>query len=319
MDKPPVQESVTVVIPVYNSETTLVSLVSRLREVLPSVCDHYEAILVNDGSSDASWSVIEQLARDNDWVHGLKLRRNYGQHNALLCGIRAARHSVIVTMDDDLQHPPEELPRLLTKLAEGFDVVYGVPIKMPHSWWRNLSSRVTKWALANAMGNPNIRDIDAFRAFRSELRDAFANYASPNLLLDVLLSWGTTSFASVPVEHLERAKGRSNYNIPKLIDQTMLMLTGYSVGPLRLASIVGFAFTLFGLGILIFVIGRTLFFGGSIPGFPFLASTIAIFSGAQLFALGIFGEYLARVFNRNIERPTYVVSESTDIKGPVKR
>ena len=154
-------------------------------------------------------------------------------------------------------------------------------------------------------------DISAFRAFRTELRRAFQSYGSPQVLIDVLLSWGTSNFAVVKCQHLPRTIGRSNYTPSKLFNQAMLILTGYSTAPLRLASSVGFLFTVFGLGLLAYVFARYLITGTSVPGFPFLASAIAIFSGAQLFALGIIGEYLARIFNRTVERPAYVIREIT--------
>jgi undecaprenyl-phosphate 4-deoxy-4-formamido-L-arabinose transferase len=301
----------SIVIPVYNSEGSVGEVVRRLLALLPSIAEHYEIILVNDGSRDNSWQVIAPLAAQNpDTVRGFNMMRNYGQHNALLAGIRQARYPITITMDDDLQHPPEEIPLLLAKLDEGYDVVYGTPKELPHSWWRNLTSRFTKRALAYAMGIKNIRDISAFRALRTELRQASASYQSPTLLLDVLLSWGTTKFASVPVNHMPRTIGKSNYNFIKLFNQTMLILTGFSTAPLRAASLMGFAFQIFGVLVLIYVLGRYAL-EGSVPGFPFLASVITIFSGAQLFALGIIGEYLARIFNRSMERPTYVIKEST--------
>ena len=164
--------------------------------------------------------------------------------------------------------------------------------------------------MAYVMGVKTIGDISAFRALRTDLRRAFNGYQSPHLLLDVLLSWGTTAFGSIEVSHAARSIGKSNYTIRKLVNQATLMLTGFSTAPLRLASLTGFAFMFLGLLILAYVLGRY-FMESSVPGFPFLASIIAIFSGAQLFALGIFGEYLARIFNRSMERPTYVVGEST--------
>ena len=314
-DSPLPAPSLSVVVPVYNSEGSLQALIQRLHEVLPSIASDFEIILVNDGSRDRSWQVIGELAARYPAVRGICLMRNYGQHNALLCGIRAARHEVVVTMDDDLQHPPEEIPKLLAKITEGFDVVYGTPLALPHALWRNFFSAFTKRAMANAMGIKAIRDISAFRALRTDLRKAFEGYQSPNLLLDVLLSWGTTRFAAVPVRHDPRRIGRSNYTFMKLFNQAMLVLTGFSTGPLRAASLVGFGATLFGLAVLLYVLGRYAVEGGSVPGFPFLASLITIFSGAQLFALGIIGEYLGRVFNRSMERPTYVVARRTGNDG----
>lgn len=301
----------SVVVPVYNSQDTLADLIGRLQPVLRAITPNYEVILVNDGSRDASWQKIDALARANPFVHGLNLMRNFGQHNALLCGIRAARGNIIVTIDDDLQNPPEEIPRLLAELDKGCDVVYGAPQKEQHGLWRDLASQLTKIAMRSAMGTENARNISAFRAFRAQLREAFANYQSANVSIDVLLTWGASKFGVVRVRHDARAVGASNYNFGKLVRHAINMMTGFSVLPLQLASMAGFAFTIFGLLVLAFVIGRYLIEGGSVPGFPFLASAIAIFSGVQLFALGIIGEYLARMYLRLMDRPTYVVRDDT--------
>lgn len=302
--------SLSIVIPVYNSEYSLPELVENLAQVLPGLCEVYEVILVNDGSRDRSWEVIERLAGKYPWASGINLMRNYGQHNALLCGIREARNDIIITMDDDLQHPPAEIPKLVEKILEGNDVVFGIPSRMPHSWWRNFTSRVTKTGIARLIGIKNISEISAFRAFRADLRKAFTGYRSPTVLLDVLLSWGTTRFSTVKVNHAPRKIGKSNYTFARLFNQTMLVLTGFSTGPLRLASLIGFGFTFIGFFVFLYVIIRY-FLEGSVPGFPFLASIIIIFSGAQLFALGIIGEYLGRIFNRSMEQPTYAVKECT--------
>ncbi len=300
--------SCSIVIPVYNGVETLEQLVERLALVLPVVSDDFEVILVNDGSPDESWSMILKLSRQYPWLRGINLMRNYGQHNATLCGVREARGDVIVTMDDDLQHPPEEIPQLIKKLSEGYDVVYGVPQKRPHSWWRNWFSMVTKRVLAQVMGIHTIRDVSAFRAFRARLRDAFAGYCNPNVILDVLLSWGTARFATVTVDQRPRESGSSNYNFARLFKITMVVVTGFGTAPLRFASMLGFGFTLFGIAIFFYVLVATLL-QGSIPGFPFLASIIALFSGTQLFAIGIIGEYLARIFDRSMDRPAYIIGE----------
>ena len=296
------------------------TLVRRLEAVLASLTSRWELILVNDGSRDASWEVICQLAQEYHWVRGINLRRNYGQHNALLCGIRSAGCDIIVTMDDDLQHPPEEVPKLVAKLAEGYDVVYGTPDHEQHGLWRNLASRVTKMALQSAMGAETARYVSAFRAFRTELRQAFAQYQSPFLSIDVLLTWGTGRFGVVQAHHEPRRLGRSNYTFRRLMIHALNMMTGFSVWPLQIVSLIGFAFALFGMGVLAYVVGRYLVHGGSVPGFPFLASIIALFSGAQMFAMGIIGEYLARMYYRSINMPSYFIAEtvqgrSNDVQG----
>jgi glycosyltransferase involved in cell wall biosynthesis len=299
----------SVVIPVYKSQATLPELVERLDKVLSGLSDHYEVILVNDDSPDKSWEVIQELARRYACVRGIDLMRNYGQHNATLCGVRLAHYEVVITMDDDLQHPPEEIPLLLEKLSEGYDVVYGVPKKLPHSWWRNIGSILTKFMVATAIGIKTVRDVSAFRAFRTDVRRAFEGYENPDVMIDVLLSWGTTRFATVPVDEQPRSVGKSNYTIGRLLRMSLLYLTNFSTKPLRFSNIVGFIFTLIGFLGFIYVI--TIYFvEGSVPGFPFLASTIMVFGGVQLFALGIIGEYLARVFERTAGRRPYTIEHS---------
>ena len=303
-------DSLSVVIPAYNSARSLPRLVERLGEVLPGLAADYEVILVNDGSKDRSWDTIVSLTGAHEWVRGIDMLRNYGQHNALLCGVRAAEKDTIVTMDDDLQHPPEELPKLLAALDSGYDVVYGTPNEEPHELWRNLASRITKFALQSAMGAETARQVSAWRAFKTPVREAFQHYRSPFPSLDVLLTWGTSSFGSVELRHEQRKVGESNYTFRKLVTHALNMMTGFSVLPLQLASLTGFFFTLFGICVLLYVVIRYVVEGTSVPGFPFLASVIAIFSGAQLFALGIIGEYLARMHFRMMDRPPYAVRQT---------
>lgn len=304
--------SVSVVVPVYNSEKTLDTLVERLGQVLPEITEQYELVLVNDGSRDRSWEAICRLSQAKHWVRGITLMRNYGQHNALLCGIRQARYEVVITMDDDLQHPPEEIPILLEEMAKGYDVVYGTPKKGKHSLWRKLASYLTRIALQSTMGLENARKASAYRAMRTQIRDAFANYQSPFVILDVLLTWGTHRFSAVQVRHEPRQVGVSNYTFRKLVRHAINVVTGFTVLPLQFASLLGFGFALFGILVFLYVIIRYLIQGESVPGFPFLASIIAIFSGVQLFALGIIGEYLARMHFRLMEKPIYVIRETTD-------
>lgn len=297
----------SIIVPVYDAAESVTALVERLRKVLPEVASKYEAILVNDGSRDQSWNRIVELSNQYSWITGMNLARNYGQHNALLCGIRQAQYEFIVTMDDDLQNPPEEIPGLLAKLAEGYDVVYGTPERERHGLWRNLASQITKIALQGAMGVETARKVSAFRAFRTQVRDAFTSYHGFSVNIDVLLTWGTNRFTSIPVRHDPRRFGGSNYSFGKLVIHGLNMLTGFSTLPLQLASISGFAFMFFGIGVLVYVLGRYAILGYSVPGFPFLASIIAIFSGAQLFALGIIGEYLARMYFQIMDRPPYAL------------
>lgn len=311
----PDQPTCSVVVPVYNSEATLTLLIERLAAVLPTLTTQFEVILVNDGSRDKSWDVVAGLTGAYDWVRGINLMRNYGQHNALLAGIRVAQYELIVTMDDDLQHPPEEIKKLLVKLAEGYDVVYGTAVQRRDKLWRDLASRVTRLALATSMGFEAARNASAFRVFRTELRRAFADYHSPDMILDVLLTWGTTRFGAVSVEHHARQVGKSNYTLLKLLNHTLNMMTGFSTLPLRIASLTGFVFTIFGFVLLTFVIGAYLISGSSVPGFPFLASVITIFAGVQLFGIGIIGEYLGRIHFRSMRRPSSVIRNTSGFES----
>jgi glycosyltransferase involved in cell wall biosynthesis len=300
---------ISVVVPVFNSEDSLPLLIQQLHAALP--WEGLEIVLVNDGSADRSWHVIGELVRGNPTIRGINLMRNYGQHNALLAGIRAARGKIVVTMDDDLQHPPEEIGKLLAELSKGFDVVYGTAERMRHSAFRNLAAWMTKIVLQNAIGAETAWRVSAFRVLRTDLRRAFEDYRSPYVSIDVLLTWATSKFSFVTVSHRPREIGQSNYDFRALARHALTMVTGFSTLPLRLASITGFCFTVIGLAVLVYVVAVYFLLGRTVPGFAFLASIVAIFSGAQLFSLGIMGEYLARIHVRTMERPTYVIEEST--------
>jgi glycosyltransferase involved in cell wall biosynthesis len=310
---------ISVVVPVYRSQAILPELHRRLVAALAAIEPGFEIILVEDCGGDASWEVIRQLAATDPRVVGIKLSRNYGQHNALLCGIRAARGQVIVTIDDDLQNPPEEIHKLLARLAEGHDVVYGFPAAATHGVFRNMASRITKLALQSAMGVESASKVSAFRAFRTPLREVFADYRSPAVNIDVLLTWGTTRFSSVQVRQDLRHSGDSGYGLRKLVVHAVNMMTGFSVVPLQIASLVGILFGLTGFLVLAYVLGRYLLQGSSVPGFTFIASLVAIFSGVQLMALGVFGEYLARMHFRSMDRPPYAQAERVAASGADKQ
>ncbi len=303
----PLEPGISVVIPVYNSEASLNLLIERLHPALCALTESYEIIFVNDASKDSSWSVIADICKNHDCVRGIDFMRNYGQHNALLCGIRAAKYDICVTMDDDLQNPPEEIAKLINKLDEGYDVVYGPPERESHGIFRDLASQVTKIALQSAMGATTARYVSAFRVFRTQLRDAFVDYRSPNVCIDVLLTWASAKFGHQHVRQDTRKFGASNYTFRKLVRHSLNMMTGFSTLPLRMASVIGFLFMLFGIGVLLYVLVHYMTTGGKVPGFTFLASIISIFSGVQLFVLGVIGEYLARMHFRMMERPTYTV------------
>ena len=306
----------SIVVPVYRSEASLPLLIARLKPELERLATNYEVLLINDASPDNCWQIIEQLASEYPFVRGTNLMRNFGQHNALLCGIRAARGQVIVTMDDDLQNPPEEIAKLINALDNGYDVIYGVRAREAHGLARNLASLITKAVLQNAMGADTARKITAFRAFRAELRDGFSNYTARFVSIDVLLTWSTTRFGTVVVAHEPRQLGESNYTFRKLLTHALNMVTGFSVLPLQVASLTGFVFTVIGfamMGVLLILYALR---GSPVHGFTFLAISIAMFSGVQLLALGIMGEYLARMHSRIMDQPAYVVRQTLEARRP---
>jgi glycosyltransferase involved in cell wall biosynthesis len=302
---------ISAVVPCFNSAKSLPILLERIDSVFSQSFEAFEVILVDDGSRDDTWQEIQRLASQYRSVRGLRMMRNYGQHNAILCGIRTASHPLLVTLDDDLQNPPEEVPRLAAKIKEGFDVIYGKPQVEQHGLWRDLASVLTKQALQSVMGAETARDVTAFRVFRTDLRDAFASYQAPYVSIDVLLTWATSRFAALYVKHDPRRIGQSNYTFGRLLNLALTLMTGFTILPLRVATIIGFVFMGFGFGLFAYILVRFLLSGVSVPGFTFLASTITLLSGVQLFALGIIGEYLARMHVRMMDRPPYAVGETT--------
>lgn len=213
--------SVSVVVPVFNAAAGLESVACRLETVLPKIAERFEAILVNDGSADGSWGVIEELAGRFPWVRGIDLERNYGQHDATLCGIRHARFDYVVTMDDDLEHPPEEAASLLARLGDGYDVAYGTVAPPHRGWLRSVGRRVMRPVLLGPLGREGIRHATSFRALRTELRAAFPRHSVSPVCLDVLLAHATDRVAYVPVAAGHRPVGPSRYSVPELIARSL--------------------------------------------------------------------------------------------------
>jgi undecaprenyl-phosphate 4-deoxy-4-formamido-L-arabinose transferase len=214
-----------------------------------------------------------------------------------------------------LQHPPEEIPKLLKALDRDVDVVYATPEGRVRGWTRNAVSNITKAAMATVLGTAHARSIGAFRIFRGSLRRVFERYDSPYVSVDVLLSWATTRITSVPVTYAPRSSGKSGYRLSRLVTFGVNMITGFSIWPLRLASIIGIGSAAFGVAVLLFVLARYLTAGVVVPGFAFLACMIAIFAGAQLLSLGIIGEYLARMYFRTMNKPSYVVESTINLSA----
>ena len=311
---PRFNHTLSIVVPVYNSKGTLSELLSQIRAACEGLVPDFEVVCVDDGSRDGSAEELQRLAAIHPFLRVVCMARNFGQHNALVCGIRHASFEVVVTMDDDLQHPPSEICKLLARMEEGYDMVYGAPKVEKQAAWRLLPSLAPKWIQARVLGVPRATDISAFRAFRTSIREAFADYNGASPILDVLLSWGTRSFGAVEVEHRPRQTGRSNYNVGKLYQAAWLMMTEFSLIPLRIVMVVGVCGAVVGVMLFAYAV-FTYFFRGSLPGFPFLASIISLFSAATLLSLGTLGEYLGRIHLRLSGKPTYVTVKN-DFETP---
>lgn len=305
---------VSIVIPCYRSASVLIELVDRVSASMVVLLERqaiqdWELILVVDGSPDETATVATEVVLSHPRVRSMELRRNFGQHNALVAGIRDAQFETVVTIDDDLQHPPEEIFKLLDRLSDPrVDLVYAVPDEEEHGFLRSAASQFVKRSLALA-GVPNAQWVGAFRAFRTDLRDGFSQVNDSQLNLDVLLSWSTAAVSPVTVTMNKRHEGRSSYSFPRLVSHAMNMITGYGVAPLKLATWLGFIFGLLGVALLIYVLVSYLVGETTVAGYTTTVALISLFSGAQMLTIGIIGEYLGRQHFRSMQKPTYVISQ----------
>ena len=311
----PQPPSLSVVIPVYGSEPVLPELVRRLQAMFdqqgrPS--GDYELILVCDCSPDRSWAVIRSLAQQYPWVRGILLRMNAGQHNALMAGFRQARGRVIVTMDDDLQHAPEDIPLLLAELAQGRDVVYARFKSRKHAGWKVAGSRLNDLVAGYLMNKPKGLYLSPFRAMTADIRDDILRYQGPYVYVDGLILSVTRNIGTVDVDHHERYAGDSGYSLSKSISLWLKMATNFSIVPLRITSFVGLCFAGLGFVLALLLIIQKLTLDRMPIGWSSLIVTVLIVGGVQLLALGMLGEYLGRVLLILNSRPQYVVGETTD-------
>lgn len=308
---------ISIVIPVYNSEECLPLLISRLRPVMSRLAVASEVILVNDGSGDRSWAVIQELATLHPWIVGIDLMRNFGQQNALLCGIRAARGDIVITMDDDLQNPPEEIPSLIAKLADGYDVVYGIPAKRQHGFLRGWAADCAKILLPKLTGNVVSGQACDFRVFWTRLRDHFPAILGSRFSLDALLSWCASRFGVVEVRQDRRYAGSSNYSLFRLMRHFVNMLTGFSARPLHLTSVMGLLVGFAGIIALLMCIGWLPIGARQVGKWTTLGALLLISSGVQLLAIGILGEYLSRLHFSALGRPDYVIRSISQSGKPL--
>lgn len=300
---------VSVVIPVYNSAATLNELLERLTRVLGNVTQRYEVILVDDGSRDDSWSVMQALQSIYaEHLVTVQLMRNYGQHNTLMCGLGLAKGDFVFTMDDDLQNPPEELPKMLDCIRESeLDLVYGCPDTRNHAAWRNLGSRIVWQFYRTVFRNPVTPT--PFRVMRQQLVRSVLFYDLNFTYLDGLLAWCTNRIGAVTVEHHTRTQGRSGYSLGKLLGLALNLYTNFSLIPLQVVSSLGFITAASGLLVGVYYLMQYLLTNIVIPGYASTIIAILVLGGVQLLALGVMGEYLGRLHLNVNRKPQYVVRQ----------
>lgn len=308
----------SIVIPVYGSERLLPKLVDKLHAALaPRYGDGstsaFEVILVNDSSPDASWEVITELARSRPWLKGLSLRKNAGQHNAILAGLRYARGQFIVTMDDDLQHDPMDVPSIVRKLEEGYDVCYSRFRTRQHAWWKRAGSTFNDAVANHLLSKPKGLYFSPFKGMTRGVLDEVIVFTGPYVYLDGLILSATTSITSIELEHHPRPDGASGYSLRKSISLWLKMATNFSVAPLRMASVIGLAFSGFGFLAAIALVIQKFTIDAMPVGWSSLIVSILILGGIQLLALGIIGEYVGRILLHVNGRPQAVVGKFANI------
>jgi glycosyltransferase involved in cell wall biosynthesis len=312
----------SVVIPVYGSEAILPDLADQLAATLagmPEMRGRAEVIMVCDASPDRSWTVLLKLVQQHEFLRAIRLRKNVGQHNALMAGLRHARGKVIVTMDDDLQHAPSDIPTLYAEIINGRDACYVYFGKRHHAVWKRLGSWLNDVMARFLLDKPKDLYLSSFKAFRREIADEITNYPGPFVYIDGLILAATGNVAAVPVQHHPRHAGKSGFSLRKSVMLWTEMATGFSVIPLRLASTLGFITSALGFVLaLLFVLQR--FTLNRMPdGWSSLIVTVLIMGGVQLLAIGAIGEYLGRVLLTANRKPQYTIAEVVEPKLPAER
>lgn len=306
----------SIVVPVYRSRGTLRELERRIREVVEGMQLRYQIIFVEDAGPDDSWSVVEQLCAEHpDTICAIQLMRNAGQHNALMCGFRYAQGEIIITMDDDLQNPPEELPKLYSALKDSDkDLVYGRYLTKSHHSARNLGSTVVNMFYRRVFGSSIT--VVSFRAIRRPLVQAILTYDLNYTFVDGLLAWNTSRIGDVEVRHDPRRDGASGYTLWRLVVLALNLFTNFSIVPLQIVSLLGLLAAAGGLGTGAFYLVQYFANSISVPGYASTIIVILVMGGIQLLALGMMGEYLGRLHLNMNRKPQYTVRK---LIGPEPR
>jgi len=299
----------SIIVPVYNSQNSLGELHKRVKAVFEQIVKaDFELILVNDSSRDNSWNVMKDLHEKDERVKIINLAKNFGQHAALLCGLKYFSGDFVIMLDDDLQHPPEEIPKLIKALEENpeIDVVFGNYESKKHNWYRNLGSlAINKLGKVIGKRDEDIK-VTSFRIIKADLAHRIAEINIQQPRVGGLIMHATNRVMAVQVEHKARVYGRSGYKLDRLFKDFLGIIIGNSVLPLKLISTFGVLLALFSMLIGVYFVIRHLFFGVSVVGWTSLIVAITFFSGFILFTLGIIGEYLIRILMETKKMPVYV-------------
>lgn len=298
---------VSVVIPVYKSTDSVRELCHQLKSTLPSVSGNYEVLLVDDGNTDDVRLYLDAITPEYSFVKVIHLSKNYGQHNAILAGIQYGQYPLIVTMDDDLQHAPSDIPLMVSALHDQIDIVYGTPVEQPHGWLRGVLSRTVKRIISDTSTSKHIAYHSAFRLFRRSVIPMLEIIRQPTVNIDQILSWTSNRVASVELVHNPRKYGTSNYTSGRLIKHAIYLLLNFTTWPLRLSSLLGLISCGVSLFVLVYVIVQRIMTGSTVPGFAFLASSVAFFGGVQLLSIGVIGEYIAQIFTRTSDQQPFSI------------
>ncbi len=301
--------ALSIVVPVYNGASSVPTLVEALAKL--DIPGGMEIVLVNDCSPDNSLDVCHALCRANDVALSVvNLSRNYGEHNAVMAGLSHARGAYIITMDDDLQNPPEEVAKLWRHACEhDYDVVYTYYAEKKHEAWRNLGSRFTNWCADHLLDKPKGLYLSSFRCMSAFLARQVVAHDGPFPYVDGLIMQITQRIGRLQVDHLPRAEGRSNYTLARLLRLFMSMFLNFSVIPLRVGTLVGVAMAALGIVGFVFVLVEALLSDGVPQGWASLMAAVLLLAGVQLIMLGLVGEYLGRMFLAINKRPQFVVRD----------
>lgn len=303
--------SISVVVPCFNEEDVLGATLTRLRAVLDAVGESYEVVLVDDGSRDRTWALIDTAAHSDCRVRGLRLSRNFGHQAALTAGLARARGQQILIIDADLQDPPELLPAMRAKMAEGYDVVYGQRASREGETWFKLATANLFYRLIGALSDlPIPRNTGDFRLMNRKAMDALLTLGESSRFIRGMVTWVGFRQYALPYARAARAAGTTKYGLGRMVQFAVDAITSFSIRPLRLAILASGGLCLAACALAIWALA-TWFVGGTIRGWTSLMGVVLFVGAIQTMILGVVGEYIGRIFIEVKGRPLYIVAEDT--------